>query len=158
MYNCFLSAGRCAHGWHPYKTSCYNISKVNKNWDNANHACQSLYPGAHLVNVHSKEEQQFLSSYLHKLNDVILLWSGLSDKRVWSLLMTIFLNYTDWYTPLGTCQFFTYALLSPIWLLVSCILIFEGNSRTYLDWIDHGCPNSVPQMSLNYNSHASPSI
>lgn len=63
-----------------------------KPWQRAEHSCKALHPGAHLVNVHSKGEQLFLSNFLRMKNEVILLWSGLSDQMVCAQLPNF-----EWY-------------------------------------------------------------
>ncbi|XP_077327523.1 uncharacterized protein LOC143962060 [Lithobates pipiens] len=72
--------GLCSEGWSAFKGSCYRLSMDRKPWHKAGHDCKALHPGAHLVNVHSKDEQLFLSNFLHMKNEIILLWSGLSDQ------------------------------------------------------------------------------
>ncbi|XP_018408413.1 PREDICTED: fibronectin-like [Nanorana parkeri] len=72
--------GLCSEGWSAFKGSCYRLSMDRNSWNIAEHNCKALHPEAHLVKVHSIDEQLFLSSFLHMKNEVILLWSGLSDE------------------------------------------------------------------------------
>ncbi|XP_075456630.1 phosphatidylinositol phosphatase PTPRQ isoform X3 [Ascaphus truei] len=77
-----IETGFCSGGWVAFKNSCYKISLDSKPWDKAEHNCEASYTGAHLVNIQNKEEHVFVSSYLHGMNEIILLWSGLTDYRV----------------------------------------------------------------------------
>ncbi|XP_053319639.1 phosphatidylinositol phosphatase PTPRQ [Spea bombifrons] len=77
-----VETGLCSDGWLSFKNSCYRIVVDSKDWENAGRSCEMLYTGAHLVNIHSGEEHHFLSSYLRNINEIILLWSGLADRRV----------------------------------------------------------------------------
>ncbi|KAM4676019.1 phosphatidylinositol phosphatase PTPRQ [Discoglossus pictus] len=81
-FNIPIETGFCANDWFAFKRSCYKISQDSRPWDTAQDSCESLYTGAHLVNIQSKEEHLFISSYLHRINEIILLWSGLTDKRI----------------------------------------------------------------------------
>ncbi|KAM4748839.1 phosphatidylinositol phosphatase PTPRQ [Rhinophrynus dorsalis] len=82
-----IETGICEDGWAAFKSSCYKISLQSKPWDDAEHSCETLYSGSHLVHVQNIEEHDFLSSYLHRINEIILLWSGLTDKKVEGQLM-----------------------------------------------------------------------
>ncbi|XP_075065450.1 phosphatidylinositol phosphatase PTPRQ isoform X2 [Mixophyes fleayi] len=77
-----VKTGHCSKGWLAYKNSCYKLSLDSRPWNTAEHICQSLHTGAHLVNVHTKDEHLFISSVLRMQNELILLWSGLSDQMV----------------------------------------------------------------------------
>ncbi|XP_069620533.1 uncharacterized protein [Ranitomeya imitator] len=77
-----VETGLCSKGWIPFKNSCYKLILDNKPWAIAQQSCESLHIGAHLVNVQTTDEHSFLSSVLHMKNELILLWSGLSDLKV----------------------------------------------------------------------------
>ncbi|XP_056430425.1 phosphatidylinositol phosphatase PTPRQ isoform X2 [Hyla sarda] len=77
-----VETGLCSKGWFAFKNSCYKMMLDNKPWASAEESCESLHTGAHLVNIQTSDEYSFLSSFLHIKNELILLWSGLSDLKV----------------------------------------------------------------------------
>ncbi|XP_075198535.1 phosphatidylinositol phosphatase PTPRQ [Anomaloglossus baeobatrachus] len=77
-----IETGICSKGWVAFKNSCYKLILDNKPWAIAEQSCESLHIGAHLVNVQTTDEHSFISSVLHMKNELILLWSGLSDLKV----------------------------------------------------------------------------
>ncbi|XP_069830095.1 phosphatidylinositol phosphatase PTPRQ isoform X3 [Dendropsophus ebraccatus] len=77
-----VETGLCSKGWIAFRNSCYKLMLDNKPWASAEQTCELLHTGAHLVNVQTIDEYSFLSSFLHMKNELILLWSGLSDLKV----------------------------------------------------------------------------
>ncbi|XP_040264377.1 phosphatidylinositol phosphatase PTPRQ isoform X1 [Bufo bufo] len=77
-----VETGLCSEGWVALKHSCYKLILNNKPWASAEQSCEMLHAGAHLVNVQTTDEHAFLSSFLYMKNELILLWSGLSDLEV----------------------------------------------------------------------------
>ncbi|XP_075788523.1 phosphatidylinositol phosphatase PTPRQ isoform X2 [Pelodiscus sinensis] len=123
-----VETGLCSQGWLAFKGSCYKISKSSKPWSTAQQICELSSVGAHLVDIQSEEERIFISSYLHTVNQIIMLWTGLNDMKeeghfLWtdgspylgkaeiSSLSLIPENETDCYAfqknPTGPSYFFT---------------------------------------------------
>nr|XP_033808593.1 phosphatidylinositol phosphatase PTPRQ isoform X3 [Geotrypetes seraphini] len=75
-----VETGSCSPGWVAFKNSCYQINKRCSSWSDAQDLCDSSYGGAHLVNIKTKEEYTFISSYLRTNNEIIMIWTGLNDR------------------------------------------------------------------------------
>ncbi|XP_076027221.1 uncharacterized protein LOC143016666, partial [Genypterus blacodes] len=61
----------CPSGWEKFQSSCYYISKSQKNWTESRQEC--LLSGANLVIINSRGEQAFLKDLQDRF------WIGLSD-------------------------------------------------------------------------------
>uniref|UniRef100_A0A3Q2DIQ0 CD209 antigen-like protein E n=1 Tax=Cyprinodon variegatus TaxID=28743 RepID=A0A3Q2DIQ0_CYPVA len=64
----------CPTHWRYFKTKCYFVSTVKKNWTESRRACIS--EGADLVIINNHEEQSFVHGMLHKDQNA---WIGLTD-------------------------------------------------------------------------------
>uniref|UniRef100_H3BZF8 C-type lectin domain-containing protein n=1 Tax=Tetraodon nigroviridis TaxID=99883 RepID=H3BZF8_TETNG len=70
---------KCPDGWQEFEGQCYYFSDNKLKWEEARERCQQQ--GADLVQVSSKEEQQFLTDRVKPMmsdNDD-LFWIGLTD-------------------------------------------------------------------------------
>ncbi|XP_071408259.1 phosphatidylinositol phosphatase PTPRQ isoform X1 [Pithys albifrons albifrons] len=120
--------GTCSQGWVAFQSSCYRMGKESKPWKAAQQVCETSSQGAHLLDIGSEEEYGFMLSYLQKISQIIMLWTGLNDLKeegqlLWtdgspyllkadiSTLSMIPENQTDCYTlqrdPAGPDYFFT---------------------------------------------------
>ncbi|XP_076027251.1 uncharacterized protein LOC143016684 [Genypterus blacodes] len=61
----------CPSGWEKFQSSCYYVSKSQKNWKESRQEC--LLSGANLVIINSRGEQAFLMDLQDRF------WIGLSD-------------------------------------------------------------------------------
>ncbi|EGW02089.1 C-type lectin domain family 4 member A, partial [Cricetulus griseus] len=52
----------CPKDWKAFGSHCYSISNDLANWSQSEEKCSSV--GAHLMVVHSKEEQDFITKFL----------------------------------------------------------------------------------------------
>ncbi|XP_067390635.1 snaclec coagulation factor IX-binding protein subunit A-like [Emydura macquarii macquarii] len=57
---CPCAQGCCPTGWYQYRDSCYYPVEANRTWGEAESNCKDLVKGAHLVSVHSAEENIFI--------------------------------------------------------------------------------------------------
>ncbi|CAH6778453.1 Clec4a [Phodopus roborovskii] len=64
----------CPKDWKPFSSHCYFIPTALANWSESEEKCSSM--GAHLMVVHSKEEQDFITKILN-VHDAYFI--GLSD-------------------------------------------------------------------------------
>ncbi|XP_051029020.1 C-type lectin domain family 4 member A-like [Phodopus roborovskii] len=64
----------CPKDWKPFSSHCYFIPTASANWSESEEKCFSM--GAHLMVVHSKEEQDFITKILN-VHDAYFI--GLSD-------------------------------------------------------------------------------
>ncbi|CAH7416309.1 C-type lectin domain family 4 member A [Phodopus roborovskii] len=64
----------CPKDWKPSSSHCYFIPTASANWSESEEKCSSM--GAHLMVVHSKEEQDFITKILN-VHDAYFI--GLSD-------------------------------------------------------------------------------
>uniref|UniRef100_A0A665VL66 C-type lectin domain-containing protein n=1 Tax=Echeneis naucrates TaxID=173247 RepID=A0A665VL66_ECHNA len=78
----FLPAAKCPHGWLSNGRSCYTMRRRGLTWSEAQNSCKHLAAGSHLAHLKTHEDLQFLSSQLLSHNNLLLLWTGLSDQEV----------------------------------------------------------------------------
>lgn len=64
----------CPKDWEPFSSHCYFIPTNSASWSESQEKCSSM--GAHLMVVHSKEEQDFITKIL-RLN--VAYFIGLKD-------------------------------------------------------------------------------
>lgn len=74
--------GICSQGWVAFQSSCYQMDKKSKPWKVAQQICETSSQGAHLLDIGSEEEHDFILSYLQTVRQLIMLWTGLSDLKV----------------------------------------------------------------------------
>ncbi|KAL7827185.1 hypothetical protein SRHO_G00329030 [Serrasalmus rhombeus] len=68
--------GSCEEDWTFYKQKCYFVSKLKKNWEDAEKNC--VQRKAHLVVVNDKEELEYVSQILETQ---ALYWIGLVERE-----------------------------------------------------------------------------
>ncbi|XP_052577330.1 C-type lectin domain family 4 member A-like isoform X1 [Peromyscus californicus insignis] len=68
VWNC------CPKNWKPFSSQCYFISTDAASWSESQEKCSSM--GAHLMVIHSQEEQDFITKIL---NSNAAYYIGLSD-------------------------------------------------------------------------------
>ncbi|XP_072047015.1 C-type lectin lectoxin-Thr1-like [Amphiura filiformis] len=83
----------CSHEW---QGSCYNYVAISLPWSDAEIYCNNQY-GAHLVSIHSSDENSFISG----LSGSDKMWIGLSDRATegtfeWSDGSQV--DYTNWHS------------------------------------------------------------
>ncbi|XP_038175853.1 C-type lectin domain family 4 member A-like [Arvicola amphibius] len=64
----------CPKDWKPFSSQCYFIPADSASWSESEEKCSSM--GAHLMVVHSKEEQDFITKILNRKTAYFI---GLSD-------------------------------------------------------------------------------
>ncbi|KAG6931809.1 hypothetical protein G0U57_000874 [Chelydra serpentina] len=73
-----VQAVACPRDWLPFQNDCYRYVPQEKNWTEAEAECKQQWNGAHLVSIHSAEENNMLAHYIereHKTNNPV--WIGL---------------------------------------------------------------------------------
>nr|XP_038024383.1 phosphatidylinositol phosphatase PTPRQ isoform X4 [Anas platyrhynchos] len=73
--------GTCSQGWLAFQSSCYRMSKESKPWKMAQQVCEMSSQGAHLVDIGSEGERDFILSYLQTISQIVMLWTGLNDLK-----------------------------------------------------------------------------
>lgn len=58
------------------------MSKESKPWKMAQQVCEMSSQGAHLVDIGSEGERDFILSYLQTISQIVMLWTGLNDLKV----------------------------------------------------------------------------
>ncbi|KAM4732060.1 CD209 antigen-like protein 2 [Anableps anableps] len=84
----------CPVHWRFFKTKCYYVSMVKKNWTESRRAC--IAKGADLLIINSHEEQEFVREILDNGKDA---WIGLTDsltEGVWMWVDGTPVNKTYW--------------------------------------------------------------
>lgn len=138
----------CEKGWYNFREKCYKVAGKKKSgrmpWDRAVTRC--VNDGGNLVSIHSKEEFDFIVSFL--LMDVKAnVWIGLHDKvnesdYTWNDGSAV--NYTNWkdMEPSG--------LANPD---EDCVqMLFDPERDIVGKWNDISCGHELPficQMSIN---------
>ncbi|XP_049930076.1 phosphatidylinositol phosphatase PTPRQ isoform X4 [Epinephelus moara] len=84
-----MEAAQCPPDWLASGRSCYTVRKTGLTWSNAQHSCKNLAAGSHLADLKTLEDVLFISSHLLSHNNLLLLWTGLTDQQeeghpVWS--------------------------------------------------------------------------
>ncbi|XP_065449215.1 C-type lectin-like isoform X1 [Chrysemys picta bellii] len=75
-----VQAVSCPGCWLPFHDSCYQYVPQEKNWAEAEADCQNHWHGAHLISIHSAEENNILADYMKwNLTKNSPVWIGLSD-------------------------------------------------------------------------------
>ena len=61
--HCCMIVGVCAHGWQTMGLKCYYFSgqATVSTYSDGEAKCRALNPTAHLVTIHSKQENQWIS-------------------------------------------------------------------------------------------------
>lgn len=80
-----VSIAQCPHDWLANGRSCYTVRKGGLVWSDAQLSCRDLAAGGHLVDLKTLEDLAFISSHLLRHNNLLLLWTGLSDQQVTSV-------------------------------------------------------------------------
>ncbi|XP_064306255.1 phosphatidylinositol phosphatase PTPRQ isoform X3 [Phalacrocorax carbo] len=73
--------GTCSQGWVAFQSSCYRMGEESKPWKVAQQICETSSRGAHLLDIGSEEEHDFILSYLQTISHIIMLWTGLNDLK-----------------------------------------------------------------------------
>ncbi|XP_027624797.1 low affinity immunoglobulin epsilon Fc receptor isoform X4 [Tupaia chinensis] len=84
----------CPKDWVNFKHKCYYFGKGAKKWIQARYACEDL--GGRLVSIHSREEQDFLTTRANKKGS----WIGLRDVFVEGEFLWMDgspVGYSNWY-------------------------------------------------------------
>ncbi|XP_062596365.1 CD209 antigen-like protein C isoform X2 [Saccostrea cucullata] len=71
----------CPFNWTPFRSSCYYIREQEKSWDNAAMECQ--YYGAKLVEIETKDENDFLKQRLSIYDEYLLKQNSSDYKKFW---------------------------------------------------------------------------
>lgn len=101
---CLVSAAQCPPGWLAHGSSCYTLRRAGQTWSDAQRRCTDVAAGSHLADLKTPDDLLFISSHLLKHNSLLLLWTGLNDQQVASLLgCTVHTIETN---TLGVLQFF----------------------------------------------------
>ena len=113
----------CEPGWDLFEKNCYKFFMEQKNQSSAKKAC--VDSGAHLISIHSDEENQFLNSKITKS-----IWIGLEWKDngyQWSDGSDF--DYEKWVPGEPSNPGFE-----------NCsTLLYNPNSRHHKKWIDVHC-------------------
>ncbi|XP_060598545.1 C-type lectin domain family 4 member E-like [Ruditapes philippinarum] len=93
------NASECGGDWFKYRDSCYFVISKKNSFQSAENECRQL--NAHVVRLETKEENEFLKSYMDKhVEDTKIYWIGITDvekEGVWKLSGTgRVVPYTDW--------------------------------------------------------------
>eukprot|EP00066_Takifugu_rubripes_P016017 XP_011605283.1 PREDICTED: phosphatidylinositol phosphatase PTPRQ [Takifugu rubripes] len=72
---------RCPHNWLANGRSCYTVRRAGLTWREAQRSCGDLAAGSHLADLKMLEELLFISSHMLRHNNLLMLWTGLSDQQ-----------------------------------------------------------------------------
>ncbi|XP_056907490.1 phosphatidylinositol phosphatase PTPRQ isoform X1 [Takifugu flavidus] len=72
---------RCPHNWLANGRSCYTVRRAGLTWREAQRSCGDLAAGSHLADLKTLEELLFISSHMLRHNNLLMLWTGLSDQQ-----------------------------------------------------------------------------
>ncbi|XP_074533315.1 uncharacterized protein LOC141796228 [Halichoeres trimaculatus] len=76
-----LETAQCPSGWLANERSCLTVRRTGLTWRDAEHSCRKVAAGSHLADLKTPEDLLFLGSHLLRYNNLLLLWTGLNDKR-----------------------------------------------------------------------------
>nr|XP_019934116.1 PREDICTED: phosphatidylinositol phosphatase PTPRQ [Paralichthys olivaceus] len=76
-----METAQCPPGWPARERSCYTVRRRALTWSDARHSCKQLAAGSHLADFKSLHDLTFVSSHLLSHNNLLLLWTGLSDQQ-----------------------------------------------------------------------------
>nr|XP_046251054.1 phosphatidylinositol phosphatase PTPRQ isoform X3 [Scatophagus argus] len=76
-----MGTARCPPDWLANGRSCYTVKRTALTWSDAQDSCRALVAGSHLADLKTLEDLLFISSQLLSHNNLLLLWTGLSDQQ-----------------------------------------------------------------------------
>ncbi|XP_056244137.1 phosphatidylinositol phosphatase PTPRQ [Seriola aureovittata] len=76
-----IETAQCPPGWLANGRSCFTVRRTGFTWNEAQHSCKHLAAGSHLADLKTQEDLLFVSSHLLNHNNLLLLWTGLSDQQ-----------------------------------------------------------------------------
>ncbi|XP_034542203.1 phosphatidylinositol phosphatase PTPRQ [Notolabrus celidotus] len=76
-----LETAQCPSGWLANERSCHTVRRTGLTWRDAQHSCRDLAAGSQLADLKTPEDLLFMSSHLLRHNNLLLLWTGLNDKK-----------------------------------------------------------------------------
>ncbi|XP_034444644.1 phosphatidylinositol phosphatase PTPRQ isoform X3 [Hippoglossus hippoglossus] len=76
-----METAQCPPGWLASGRSCYTVRRRALTWSDAQHSCKHLAAGTNLADLKSLDDLTFVSSHLLSHNNLLLLWTGLSDQQ-----------------------------------------------------------------------------
>ncbi|XP_060933059.1 phosphatidylinositol phosphatase PTPRQ [Limanda limanda] len=76
-----METAQCPPGWLASGRSCYSVKRRALTWNDARHSCKHLAAGSNLADLKSLEDLAFVSTHLLSHNNLLLLWTGLSDQQ-----------------------------------------------------------------------------
>ena len=120
---CSTGLSKCDAGWRYFRDACYKLINKKLGWQDAESYCRQREK-AHLTDIHSAEENRFITAPLSKL---ITFWIGYTDgpeEGNWTWTTTRKGSYTNW------------ALHKPAYWLDGYDCALTGQSGY---WNDHFC-------------------
>ncbi|XP_042362980.1 lactose-binding lectin l-2-like [Plectropomus leopardus] len=94
-----LQRGNCPMFWYGFNGRCYKYIATRMTWADAEIHCMS--EGAHLVSIHSADEQNFIRSLIRNFDHAEgYTWIGLSDTHkegTWMWSDGTDVNFSYWY-------------------------------------------------------------
>ncbi|KAL7381126.1 hypothetical protein ABVT39_000944 [Epinephelus coioides] len=94
-----LQRGTCPMFWYSFNGRCYKYVATDMTWADAEIFCMS--EGAHLVSIHSQDEQNFVRSLIRNFDHAEgPTWIGISDAHkegTWMWSDGSAVNFTNWY-------------------------------------------------------------
>lgn len=78
----FLSLAQCPTGWLANGRSCFTVRRTGLTWSEAQQSCKHLAATSHLADLKNLDDLFFVSSHLQNHNNLLMLWTGLSDQQV----------------------------------------------------------------------------
>ncbi|XP_070763484.1 phosphatidylinositol phosphatase PTPRQ [Enoplosus armatus] len=76
-----METAQCPPDWLANGRSCYTVRRTGLTWSDAQHGCRDLVAGSHLADLKTLQELLFISSHLLSHNNLLLLWTGLTDQQ-----------------------------------------------------------------------------
>ncbi|CAB1422352.1 unnamed protein product, partial [Pleuronectes platessa] len=76
-----METAQCPPGWLASGRSCYTVRRRALTWSDALHSCKHLAAGSNLADLKSLDDFTFVSTHLLSHNNLLLLWTGLSDQQ-----------------------------------------------------------------------------
>ncbi|XP_026221120.1 LOW QUALITY PROTEIN: phosphatidylinositol phosphatase PTPRQ [Anabas testudineus] len=76
-----METAQCPTGWLASGRSCFTVRRTGLTWSEAQQSCKRLAATGHLADLKTTEDLFFVSSHLQNHNNLLMLWTGLSDQQ-----------------------------------------------------------------------------
>nr|XP_033788651.1 regenerating islet-derived protein 4-like [Geotrypetes seraphini] len=88
----------CPSTWFYYRSNCYNLILMRKEWSDAESYCKNLGSGTNLASIHGKSEASIIGSYISALEMDEPVWIGLHKSgETWEWTDGTIYKYKAWY-------------------------------------------------------------